>query len=349
VTRLERELDNWRTAIAYAIETADLDALADLFGSIPVLPLYGTRTGSAFALAALDALHAIGEPDHTATAALLALAAYDQYLRAQYEFATQTGLRASAIAELHESSRRAFPWGFVYAAAYFGGDFETALRAAREIEQLGRQTGDAYTATEGLGLELQSLMTLNRTDEAAAIIPELEARAKAIDSPLSAMVSSFMLGSTHALLGDSERASALLQESALLATALENPFFALAALGMMAASTPDVPVAAAQFRSALDVHRSLPHHEVARDQLTQVASILVRAGRLRSAATLYGVSSQVNDNPFVELEPALHDLTATLGKEQLDDLLRKGSRLTVDEALDLAIAELDAVAADEPD
>ena len=71
----------------------------------------------------------------------------------------------------------------------------------------------------------------------------------------------------------------------------------------------------------------------------------MRAGRLRSAATLYGVSSQVNDNPFVELEPALRDLTATLGKEQLDDLMRKGSRLTVDEALDLAIAELDAVAA----
>ncbi len=66
VVRLDRELDNWRAAIAFAIEANDLDALADLFGSITMLALYGTRAGSAFATAAVDALDAVGEPDHAA-------------------------------------------------------------------------------------------------------------------------------------------------------------------------------------------------------------------------------------------------------------------------------------------
>ncbi len=350
VARIERELDNWRAATAYAIETSDLDALADLFGSIPTLALYGTRTGNALAVAGVDALATIGEPDHAATAALLALAGYERYLRADYAGADETTRRGCEFVARHPLKAH-LPWGFLYAAAYFGQDYETALGAAQDHVRLGHETGDVYTLAEGTGLRAMALATLGRNDEAKAEADDTLALSGTVESPLLSLHTNFMVGFTYTIIGeDPTFARSCLEAAAMLATAFENPFFATSALGMIAATITDVDVdrdAAAQLRAALELLRSLPQREVARDQLELVASVLVRADRHRGAAMIYGAAIIHNINPASQA-PARDNqllLEAELGQDAFDDCTRQGRDLTVDEALAFAIAELDAIIA----
>ena len=351
VSRLDRELDNWRAGIGYAIESSDLDALADLFGSIPTLPLYGTRAGSAFAAAAADALAAVGEPDHAAGAALLALAGYEQYLRADYAGAVATGHRACRVAERHPLRIPILPWGFVYASAYFGQDYETALDAADEHVRVGQATDDGFTFAEGLGLRAMALVTLGRADEAAEAAAATSEAAQQVNSPLLELHETFMVGFTHVILGDDlALAQSLLERAAGLATRFENPFFTTSALGFLTATITDAAAAAAQLRSAIELFRTLPHREVARDQLVGVAHVLQRSGRHRGAATLLGATAvRDEDTPGrAQMLEDQHQLASALGEELFEALRDQGRALTIDEALAFAIAELDAIiAADE--
>jgi predicted ATPase/class 3 adenylate cyclase len=351
VTRLDRELDNWRAAIAYAIVTSDLDALGDLFGSVPTLSLYGTRAGSAFASAATDALGAVGEHDHPATAALLALVGYEQYLRADYSGAVETAQRGSAISRHTELRIPNLPVGFVYAAAYYGRDYETALAAADEHVRLATVSGDDYALTEGIGLRAMTLATLGRNDEALASAGEIVAKTQDARSPLLTLHASFMVGFTHAMLGEDQvLAQSLLERAAELATTLENPFFATAALGFVPLTSGDDAAIAAKVRAAIVLLRSLPQREVARRQLSTVARTLIAGGRHRAAAILYGAAPDIDWGASVLQEQFREDerqLLDALGQERLDALRGEGRRLTVDAALDFAIAELDAIIAAE--
>ena len=194
VTRLDRELDNWRAAIAYAIEVNDLDALAELFGSITTLALYGTRAGSAFAAAAADALAAIGEPDHAATAALLALTAYDQYLGADYAGAVATGHHACGVAERHPL--RCAPSRGASSSRPPSSVRTTRLPSPRPTTTCAsaRETGDPYTLAEGTVSERMALATLGRHDEARAMAAQTAAAAKQVAGPLIELHMNFMRG-----------------------------------------------------------------------------------------------------------------------------------------------------------
>jgi predicted ATPase/class 3 adenylate cyclase len=353
VGRLDRELDNWRAATATAIEIADLDALAELFGSIRPHALYGTRAGSAFAAAAVEALPAVttdAAADHPAMAALLALAGYEQYLRADYAGAVATAQRGQQIARAGELPMPSLPNGFVYAAAYFGIDFETALDAAEEHVRIGRVTDDRYTKIEGSGMRAMALATLGRHEEALDEVAGIADIARDGDEPLLALHASFMTGFTYVTAGgDAELGNSMLQRAAELATTLENPFFATAALGWVAQFDREGS-SATRLRDALELLRALPHRDVARGQLMQVSRVLILLGRYESAAVLFGARSQgagrhhqTFSGRIEETERALVD---ALGEQRADELQNEGLRLTVDEVLDLAIAELDAVIAD---
>ncbi len=66
------------------------------------------------------------------------------------------------MAERHPLRNPTLPWGFVFASAYFGQDFETALDAADEHVRIGHAIGDVYTLAEGQGLRAMALATLGR-------------------------------------------------------------------------------------------------------------------------------------------------------------------------------------------
>jgi predicted ATPase/class 3 adenylate cyclase len=350
VPRLEYELDNWRTAIAFAVEKLDLDALTELLGSIPTLALYGTRTGNAFSVAGVDVLAAIGEPDHAVTGALLALACYDQYLRADHRRGVEIGLRGCEV-----SGRHPLPvpitWGFVFCAAYFGQDFDTALLAADMHIRIADDMADPYTRVEGLGIRAMTLVTIGRHDEAKVVAEETLTCAASLESPLMALETNFMVGFTYTALGVYEEfARSLLESAATLATEFENAFFAASAVGILAANASDAgPDAAVRLRTALELLRGLPQREVARDQFELVSSFLVQAARPRGAATLFGAASLHERNLTTRFLEDRTLIATAIGQDALDDHMRRGGELTVDEALAFAISELDAVIATDAD
>jgi hypothetical protein len=115
------------------------------------------------------------------------------------------------------------------------------------------------------------------------------------------------------------------------------------------ALSPDVRSTAADLGAALELLRVLPHREVARMQLHLVGTTLTRAGRFEAAARIHGAAVPMDDWSLIGItEETRADLTLALGQERLDELLDEGSRMAIDEALDLAIQELDAVAASKP-
>ncbi len=351
LARLDHELDNWRSATAHAVDVCDLDAIADLFGSIPGVAMFGTSAGSAAAATATatGALAAVGEVDHAAAAALLGLTGYEQSLRADYSGGAATAQRGSLIAERHPPRIPTNPCSVVFMAAYFGQDFETALRAADEFLQHGRRTSDAYTLAEGHGLRAVALATVGRTDEAVQAAAEALARAGQVDSPLLEMQTSFSVGVARSIMGDApERAESLLERAAALATVLGNPFVATTALGFLNSTSTDSVAAAPHLRAAMELFRTLPQREVARDQLELVASVLLRANRAAGAATLLGAMALHENNPVARalaLVETQRELAAALGAERFEALQDQGRELTVDEALEFAIAELDAIIA----
>lgn len=345
VPRLARELSNWRTAVAYAIETSDLDALAELFGSIPTLALYSTHAGSALAAAAASAFPIVtagGMPDHAAAGALLALSGYEQFLRGNYDTAGEMLERACSLPGVGDLRAADLPWGFLYATTYFAQDFDAALEAADAHVRLGTERADRYLTTIGHGLRAHTLATLGRADEALAAEHIIAAMYDDSDLLLS-MEACFMGGFTHAILEDDPvLATSLLSRAAALATSFGNPFFAAAALSYVARRTSEVTTTAHQLREALLLIRSLPQRDATNDLLEQVAYVLVRADRHETAAIIDGASHHLEWNQVfaAELREKRQALVDALGPSRLDELTARGRGLTLDEVLDLTITEL---------
>jgi hypothetical protein len=195
-----------------------------------------------------------------------------------------------------------------------------------------------------------ALATLGRHDEAKLAADETARLAATFDSPLLSLHANFMVGYAYTVIGEeTTRALSALEVSAALATAFGNPFFATAALGMIAASIDINGVTAAeQLRAALELLRSLPQREVARDQLELVSSVLRHGGRHRGAATIYGAAVLHDQVDFGQIQDNRLLLEAALGEETFAELARQGRALTIDEALALAIDELDAIIAADP-
>jgi predicted ATPase/class 3 adenylate cyclase len=346
VRRLDLELDNWRAALVFAIDTRDHDALADLAGSIPAIALYGTRAGNAFASAASDAFAAIGEPDHPVTTALLALIAYEQYLRASYADAVATAQRACLMVGTHPPPAPTLPCDFLFASAFFGQYYDTALTAADEHVRLGLAIGDDYALVLGHGLRALTLGALGRVDETRAAVMAADALLPSVEAPLIEMQIDFMAGCGLMSIGEApHRWRGRLESAAELATVLGNPFFATSALGFLAA-VGDRSTVAGQLRAALMLFRTLAHREVARNQFVFVAQVLLQAGRHRAATVLTGASPDLPTSTLLDPTDANESvLVKELGREQYRELVETGRALTVDEALALAITELDAVIA----
>src|SRR5207247_9633085 len=81
VARMEREVDNIRTALQFAVSISDLDAATILLASAPIGALWDSRLGASMAALAKEVAEVLGEPDHPVSAALLALMALDAALR----------------------------------------------------------------------------------------------------------------------------------------------------------------------------------------------------------------------------------------------------------------------------
>ncbi len=350
VVNLERELDNWRAAVSYAVESQDLDALAALFGTVPTTPLYGTRTGTAFAAAAAEALGAIGEPDHAAAAVLIALASYDRYVQAEYERGVELGLRSCELADRHAFPFPAFPRGFLVVSAFYGGMYDLALDAADEQLRIATQADDIYTVIEARGLRGLALVNLGRPDDALDAVAELPEIARNLESPLSLMHASLSAGLVRVLAGDIETGIPLLERSAELATVLENPFIATTALGFLATASSDIAASASRTRAALGLYRSLRYREIARTQFLATAAVLIRGGRHEAAAVLYGASGFTEPDETSLWEPtrraAVAEMEHHLGASSFEHAVDHGRSLSVDEAIAMAIDNLNAIIED---
>ena len=138
--RMDREVDNIRAALQFAVSIGDLDAAKMLLASAPIGALWDNRLGGSMAALAKEVAEALGEPDHPVSAALLSLLALDAALRFAGDEAVELAERACVAARRHDDWLRTGPWLAWLLSSLIAHRPGTVMVAAQEA--LGRAIAD---------------------------------------------------------------------------------------------------------------------------------------------------------------------------------------------------------------
>ena len=148
VARMEREVDNIRAALQFAVSIGDLDAATTLLGSAPIGALWDNRLGGSMAALAKEVAEVLGEPDHPVSAALLSLLALDAALRFAGDEALELAERACVAARRHDDWLRTGPWLAWLLSSLIAGRYDTVLVASREALERAIADDDAFATAE---------------------------------------------------------------------------------------------------------------------------------------------------------------------------------------------------------
>jgi tetratricopeptide (TPR) repeat protein len=241
-------------------------------------------------------------------------------------------------------------------ALNLGGSGPTQSKAwAEEALALDTQLGDAW------GAAYSTMMignALGEEGDLAAAVPFLEQAMSAFEKlgdELYALVSMFNLAWMVDELGDRPRGRALHEDSLRRARAIGNVRMEAGALTQLALYARDE----GRLEEAQTMQREAIRIEHARGQLVDVgidlarlASMVGRAGRAHEAALLLGASASIAESIGTETpwwnvrrnEETIVLLRERLSQEEFDAAIEEGRRLTVDEAVALALGPEEPVA-----
>ena len=146
--RMEREVDNIRIALQFAVSIGDLDAAKTLLASAPIGALWDNRLGGSMAALAKEVAEVLGEPDHPVGAALLSLLALDAALRFAGDEAVELAERACAAARRHDDWLRTGPWLAWLLSSLIADRRDTVMVAAQEAFERAIAENDAFAIAE---------------------------------------------------------------------------------------------------------------------------------------------------------------------------------------------------------
>jgi tetratricopeptide (TPR) repeat protein len=264
--------------------------------------------------------------------------------RARLEHALETtGRQAPA------QRRRAFT-----AAASFGllqGDYAAAIRFADEALAAAREQGDPHFVANALSNLGAILLAAGDRERAEPTLEEAVTRARAAGDERIAALAINNLGDFALTVGDYERAEPLFRESLALLRArgdtanVARSLFNNGAVDLMLGR---VSGAADRFGESLELCRTTGDHEDTAWSLLGLAATSVANGEGERGAMLLGAARSVLSQMGADFKPFerhLDDVTEERSRELLgaaghEAALRRGSSLTLDDALDLAAREL---------
>ena len=146
--RMERELDNIRTALHFAAAVGDLNAAKTLLASVPVGAIWDSRLGAAMAALAVSIAPVIGEPEHPVTAAILTLRALEAAVRFAGDEAVELAERACRVARRHNDWLRTGPWLAWFFSVLIAERNETTMAIAEEAFARATDDDDKFAIAE---------------------------------------------------------------------------------------------------------------------------------------------------------------------------------------------------------
>jgi predicted ATPase len=352
VTRMERELDNIRTALHFCIAAGDLDAAKTLLASAPAGALWANRLGASMAALASGVAPILGEPDHPVSAALLSLLALDATLRFAGSEAVELAERACAVARRHDDWLRTGPWLAWLLSSLVADRNDIVMIAAREALARAIADDDGFAVAEWHGELGVAYWIAGDAIEARRLTEAGLALAEQIGADNLVMRNSFLHGMSFLVPGpDLALAFPHLERAAQLGARVGgNVLFGGAAWAMLLSmrGSEDLPAAAAELRDQCATLATFKQSGGIRFWSTMAASLLIMAGDLENGSTLMGAGAplKVAAGPLVNL---LWDETAErardgLGGDRFEELLAEGRGMPVDEITTLVLRSLDDLA-----
>jgi predicted ATPase/DNA-binding CsgD family transcriptional regulator len=353
--RLEREHDNLRAALSWALEREEPELALLLAGVLGTFwQAHGHWSdGRRWLEAALA-----GDKRASAAARIKALEAlswmtYDQFDIERMEAVAQQAMELGAEAEI-DSSLAASIRIMLACPAWLGGDYDRGRELLEESLTLGREAGDKVKiaqalfqlggATYGLGDRARAKEFY---EESIAICREVGYAYRLPDSLLS-------LGYLCLLEGDYERGAALNEEA--VAICREHGYrskrhYALDNLGWAALLQGDHERARTSYEGSLVVSNELGDKSIASESLEGMACISAARGEASRAARLFGAAEGLKETlreavalqhgPEEESwrEPYRTTARSRLGGHSWEEALVQGHAMGLEEAIEYALSK----------
>jgi tetratricopeptide (TPR) repeat protein len=340
---LDAELPNLRAALRWASGHGEIDAAVRIASNIGDMARFRLRDEAAgWAAELVDRARAV---HHPRLIVLLTWAASTAWSVGQLADARRYGEQAVSL--LADGRLDPFVWAFADLAmvASYQGDQDRAVALA---EAGARHPADAqdrfctallpfYLALAGRAIEAQ-----RRSVEAIPVVEETGV-------PSSIAFAHWAMGKAFAG-ADPARAVAAYEQALVVARASGNRFLELttaADLAALQAQSGDPARALRSFRDVIGTWRRSPDLMFASHGLGSLIVLLARIDRLEPAAILHGaVVAAAGSSAFApELTAAVERLRDRLGAASFDEYSRRGARLELHEAHDVALREVHAALA----
>jgi predicted ATPase/class 3 adenylate cyclase len=348
VQSLDREVDNLRAALNWAIDTQDIDTALCLVG-VADLPLI-TTDASAALRAGADAVLAIpGASEHPKYPAALVAAAWDAAFRGDHERARHRCDEALAAEQRLGIEPKPNPWQVRTYVAMASGNVGELIEPADHGATLCRARGDEPRLVVALFQAATGRAFVGEMTAATAKAEEAVELARRLASPT---LTAAALAAAGFALGDSQpqRALALLREAIeVSAPRKRGPLGqAWAVAGHVAAVHGNLRDALAFYSKSLDELHWLGHRNV-------LGAVLTRAGDLladddpEAAAVLHGAGDALAPG-FVAPpdtakahQHALATLHASLNESERNELHARGTAMSEDHAVAYAHAAISRI------
>jgi predicted ATPase/class 3 adenylate cyclase len=345
LARLETEDANLLRAAEHAARQPDGTAQVLRFG-IALLPYWAYRQQEAAALL----VPVLRRPEAATDPALFAEALFAASVLAE-DLTTSVRLAEQmdqVAGELGDNRLLAMSRGLLAEKYWARGDLERALPLGREAVQRARQLGDDVLLAKALMACILSRHPMLGID--AATNGPLYAEAIACTERSGDLATNIALhnnaGIYRLYIGDIAAARAHLETSIRTVEMIGRPqAYALVSLGEVLQAEHDLDGARSAFEDALRLARRIGQKITTAGAMLGLARLAVDTGEWHRAATLHGAAQGLVDQTGFVWDPdeaylrqeSLDQIAAALGDEQLRQAYTRGTALTFDHAVDLAL------------
>ena len=352
--RLEREHDNLRAALSWALESGEVELALRLGGALGIFwHGYGYfGEGRKWLEAALD-------KDELASAAarLKALEAqfwltYDQWDLDRAEALAQEGLKLSNEAEVGGSFAAAFRT-MLAGPTWVGGDYERANELLEESLALSRKADDKVGIVEALFQLAGTTDGLGDHARAKEILEEGIALCREVG--YTYRLPAFLLSLGYHLMreGDYERGAALNEEASALCRERGYKMglqYALDNLGWAALLRGDHERARTSYEESLTLCKELGDKMIASESLEGLACVTRAEGEVERAARLFGatealretlreaVAYQLSPEEEAWREPYLATTRSQLDEAAWQAAWAEGRAMSMEQAIEYALS-----------
>jgi predicted ATPase/class 3 adenylate cyclase len=348
--RLDAELDNLRSSLAWLVEHRDADSAIrevaalwwfwDLRGYVPA-----GREATSAVLSIADAAAPELRARALARAGNLALCA------GELDEALLLTEQAAAIARAIGSDRDSILACYTLAwIELLRGAPAKGVEYANQAATLARSVAARWELALALTVLAWATSDLGNLKGAEEMLRESLSLSQELEDDRGVSMSLGSLGTTAMLSGDYIRAIELSEEASTLLRRLDDPRFlanTLTVIGIASLYTAEWDRAADALEEGVGLSARGSDRSTAADQLRAAAALAARAGFAQRAGVTWGAAEEILRSMRAEAGPATRALDAwiakaetALGSERFELARREGRALSFDDALEYAVATL---------